>query len=36
MTVDAVMKEYGLTKGQVLAALRYAAKVVANEEIALA
>ncbi|KKQ53122.1 hypothetical protein A2962_04200 [Candidatus Woesebacteria bacterium RIFCSPLOWO2_01_FULL_39_61] len=36
MTIEEVMEEYGLTKGQVLNALRYAAKVVANEEIALA
>jgi uncharacterized protein (DUF433 family) len=36
MTVEAVMEEYGLTREQVLAALKYAAKVVAEEELALA
>ena len=36
MTVEAVMKEYSLTREQVMAALQYAAKVVAEEELALA
>ena len=35
MAVDEVMKEYDLTRGQVLAALRYAADLVSQEEIAL-
>ncbi|OGD84946.1 hypothetical protein A2165_02025 [Candidatus Curtissbacteria bacterium RBG_13_40_7] len=35
MTVDKIMIEYGLTRGQVLAALRYAADLVSQEEIAL-
>ena len=35
MTVDDVGKEYDLTKKQVLAALRYAADLVSQEEIAL-
>ena len=35
MTVDEIMGEYDLTKGQVLAALRYAADLVSQEEIAL-
>ncbi|KKT74395.1 MAG: hypothetical protein UW71_C0025G0003 [Parcubacteria group bacterium GW2011_GWB1_44_7] len=29
--IEAVMKEYGLTKAQVLAALKYAAKLVGEE-----
>lgn len=33
MTTQEVMKEYGLEKEQVLAALKYAAKVVASEEL---
>ncbi len=36
MTIQEVMKEYGLTQTQVQAALRYAAHLVAEEEIALA
>jgi len=35
MAVDEVGKEYDLTKEQVLAALRYAADLVSQEEIAL-
>jgi uncharacterized protein (DUF433 family) len=35
MTVDAVGKEYDLTKTQVLEALRYAADLVSQEEIAI-
>ena len=35
MTVDEVRKEYDLTRVQVLAALRYAADLVSQEEIAL-
>ena len=35
MTVDEVGKEYDLAKTQVLAALRYAADLVSQEEIAL-
>lgn len=35
MTVDEIGKEYDLTKTQVLAALRYAADLVSQEEIAL-
>lgn len=35
MTVDEVGKEYDLTKTQVLAALRFAADLVSQEEIAL-
>ncbi|OGH10672.1 MAG: hypothetical protein A2857_01985 [Candidatus Levybacteria bacterium RIFCSPHIGHO2_01_FULL_36_15] len=34
MTVDEVMNEYDLTRNQVLAALKYAAKLVEEEEIA--
>jgi uncharacterized protein (DUF433 family) len=30
-TIEVVMKEYGLTREQVLAALKYAAKLVAEE-----
>lgn len=33
MTSEEVMKEYGLTKKQILAALKYAAKVLSTEEI---
>lgn len=36
MTIKKVMKEYDLTQEHVLAALRYAANLVAQEEIALA
>lgn len=36
MTTNEVCKEYDLTREQVLAALRYAAKLVADEEIAFA
>lgn len=35
MAVDEVMAEYDLTRRQVLAALRYAADLVSQEEIAL-
>lgn len=35
MSVDEVMKEYELTKNQVLAALQYTAKIVAEEKIAI-
>lgn len=33
MTMDEVQKEYGLTKADILAALDYAAKIVAAEEV---
>jgi uncharacterized protein (DUF433 family) len=33
MEIDEVMREYGLTKKDVLAALDYAAKVVGEEEV---
>jgi len=33
MSVEEVAKEYGITKEDVLAAIEYAAKIVANEEI---
>ena len=36
MTVEEVMTEYGLTREQVLGALQYAAKLVAEEELAMA
>lgn len=36
MTVEEVMDEYNLTKQQVMAALRYAAELVAQEEITFA
>lgn len=36
MDIPAVAKEYDLTKIQILAALRYAADVVANEDVAIA
>lgn len=36
MTIDAIMEEYDLTREQVSAALRYAATVVAGEEILVA
>lgn len=36
MEISKVMKEYDLTKKQVLAALRYAAKIVSFEEVAFA
>jgi len=36
MTVEEVMTEYGLTRDQVLATLQYAAKLVAEEELAMA
>ncbi len=36
MNTDEVMKEYDLTKQQVLAALSYAAKLVAEEEVTFA
>lgn len=36
MTTNEVMREYDLKKEQVLAALQYAAKLVAEEEIAFA
>lgn len=35
MTTEEVTKEYKLTREQVLAALQYAAKLVAEEELAL-
>ncbi|MBI2621168.1 MAG: DUF433 domain-containing protein [Candidatus Levybacteria bacterium] len=35
MSVDEVMKEYELTRQQVLAALKYATKLVEEEEVAL-
>lgn len=35
MTTEAVMEEYDLTREQVLGALKYAAKLVAEEELAL-
>lgn len=35
MTVDAVKTEYDLTKDQILAALKYAADLVASEDVAL-
>lgn len=34
MTIDKAMKEYDLTRNQVLAALQYAARLVEEEEIA--
>lgn len=34
MTVEAIMAEYDLTREQVFAALKYAAKLVAEEELA--
>ena len=34
MTVDKVMHEYDLTKKQVYAALKYAADIVAHEDVA--
>lgn len=34
MTIDRVMKEYNLTRNQILAALKYAARLVEEEEIA--
>lgn len=36
MTIEKVMQEYSLTKKQVQAALKYAADLVSQEEIALA
>ena len=36
MTVETVMKEYDLTREQVFGALKYAAKLVAEEELAFA
>lgn len=36
MTVGTLAKEYRLTKTQILAALKYAADVVAGEEVAIA
>lgn len=36
MEISKVMKEYDLTKKQVLAALRYAAEIVSFEEVAFA
>ncbi|OGM20633.1 hypothetical protein A2955_02940 [Candidatus Woesebacteria bacterium RIFCSPLOWO2_01_FULL_37_19] len=36
MNIEEVMKEFDITRKQVLVTLKYAAKVVANEEIALA
>lgn len=36
MEIPQVMKEYELTKDQVYAALRYAAKILSNEEVAFA
>lgn len=36
MTVEEVVREYDLKKQQVLAALRYAANLVASEEVAVA
>ena len=36
MEIPQVMKEYELTKKQVYAALRYAAKILSNEEVAFA
>lgn len=36
MTVEMVMQEYGLTREQVLAALQYAAHLVAGEELIFA
>ena len=36
MTTDAVMREYDLTREQVQAALKYAAYLVAEEELAFA
>lgn len=35
MTIDAVKTQYDLTKTQILAALKYAANIVASEDIAL-
>lgn len=35
MTVEDITREYDLTRGQVLAALRYAADLVSQEEVAL-
>lgn len=35
MKIEDVMKEYGLTRQQVLAALKYAAKLVEEEEVVL-
>lgn len=36
MTVDAIMEEYNLTRAQVLTALRYAATIVASEDVLVA
>ncbi|OGM25921.1 hypothetical protein A3D00_00905 [Candidatus Woesebacteria bacterium RIFCSPHIGHO2_02_FULL_38_9] len=36
MTIDKVMEEYDLTKGQVFVALQYAAKIVSQEELVFA
>ena len=35
MAIETVMREYALTREQVFAALKYAAKIVAQEELAL-
>jgi len=35
MAVEKVMAEYDLTKKQVLTALRYAAKIIASEDVAV-
>jgi len=36
MTIEEIMQEYGLTREQVQATLKYAAHLVAEEELALA
>lgn len=35
-TLEKVMKEYDLTRGQILAALKYASKIVADETVIMA
>lgn len=36
MTIEAVMEEYGITRDQVRTALRYAASIVAQEDLFIA